>query len=250
MIPKIVHYCWFGKGDIFPLAKKCIGSWKRYLPGYELKQWNEDNFDLDSNMYARQAYELKRYAYVADYVRLYALHNFGGIYMDVDVELLKNLDYFLKFPAFTGFEDEENVSTGVMGSIKNSEWIKGLLACYARRVFILPDNKIDTSSNVAIVANSLREMGLVPNNQYQVIGGTIHVFPSEYFYPKSLATGEVVITPNTFCIHHFSASWMSYGRRLLTRIKWSLIKFLGVKTAARVVSFLRLKKVFRNKIEG
>ena len=120
MIPKIIHYCWFGRGEMPSLAKKCIASWKKYLPEYKVKQWNEDNFDLNLYPYVAEAYAQRKFAFVTDVVRLYALYTEGGIYMDTDVEVLKPLDEFLRHPAFSGFEDEKNVPTGIMGAEKGS----------------------------------------------------------------------------------------------------------------------------------
>ena len=108
-IPKVIHYCWFGRGKLPKLAKKCIKSWKKYLPDYKIIEWNEDNFDINSNQYVREAYEAKKYAFVSDYVRLYALYNYGGIYMDTDVEVIKSLDEFLIHEAFSGFESPKDI---------------------------------------------------------------------------------------------------------------------------------------------
>ena len=123
MIPKIIHYCWFGRGEMPPLAKKCIKSWKKYCPDYEIKEWNEDNFDLDMYPYAREAYDNRKFAFVTDVVRLYAIYTEGGIYMDTDVEVLKPLDSFLKHIAFSGYENDTLVPTGIMASEKGAKWI-------------------------------------------------------------------------------------------------------------------------------
>lgn len=122
MIPKKIHYCWFGKGKMPELALKCIESWRVNLPDYELKEWNENSFDINSNFYVKEAYESRKFAFVTDYVRLYALYTEGGIYMDTDVEVLKNLDPFLDLPAFSGFEDNVHIPTGIMAAEKGSVW--------------------------------------------------------------------------------------------------------------------------------
>ncbi len=118
MIPKIIHYCWFGRGQKSEKIKACIASWKKYLPDYEIVEWNEDNFDLSSNLYVKQAYDSKKWAFVSDYVRLYALYHFGGIYMDTDVEVLKSLDEFLDAPSFTGFKTKDSPITAVLAQKK------------------------------------------------------------------------------------------------------------------------------------
>ena len=118
MIPKIIHYCWFGGKELPELAKKCIASWKKYCPDYEIIRWDESNFDLESCQYVKQAYQSKKYAFVTDYVRLYAMYTQGGVYMDTDVELTKNLDKFLDHQGFSGFESEAQIPTGIMAAEK------------------------------------------------------------------------------------------------------------------------------------
>ena len=130
MIPKKIHYCWFGRGEKPELALKCIESWKKYLPDYELKEWNEDIFDISRNQYVREAYENRKFAFVTDYVRLYAIYTEGGIYMDTDVEVVGRFDKFLHHHAFSGFETDGNVPTGMMAAEKGSVWAKDLLDQY------------------------------------------------------------------------------------------------------------------------
>ena len=142
MIPKVIHYCWFGQGKMSSLAEKCIASWRSLLPDFSIKCWNEDNFDIESNRYVKEAYSAKKYAFVTDYVRLYALYTEGGIYMDSDVEVIKRIDRFLSFPAFTGFETTGGCITGIMGSEKHGQWVKDLLNEYEERCFINPDDHL------------------------------------------------------------------------------------------------------------
>ena len=167
MIPKIIHYCWFGRGEKPELAVKCIESWKKYLPDYELKEWNEDNFDISSNQYVREAYKNRKYAFVTDYVRLFAIYTKGGIYMDTDVEVVGNFDKFLHHHAFSGFETDGNVPTGMMAAEKGSIWAKDLLDQYQYRVFVLPDDSFDMTTNTTVITNYMLGKGLVLNNQYQ-----------------------------------------------------------------------------------
>ena len=135
MIPKIIHYVWFGKNSYPELTKRCIESWKKYCPDYELKLWNEENFDLSDCQFAREAYEEGKYAFVADYVRLRVLYEYGGIYLDTDVEITKKLDEFLSRHAFLGFEDEKNISTGIMGCQKHNLLFGELVDYYNNRSF-------------------------------------------------------------------------------------------------------------------
>ena len=126
-IPKVIHYCWFGKNKLSKSAKKCIKSWKKHLPNYEIIEWNENNFDINCNEYVREAYKSKKYAFVSDYARIYALYNYGGIYMDTDVEVIKSLDKFLCNDAFAGLENEYSIQTAVMGCCKGNLLFKEFL---------------------------------------------------------------------------------------------------------------------------
>lgn len=177
------------------------------MPDYELMLWNEDTFDLDSAYYTREAYESRKYAFVTDYVRLWALKNYGGVYMDADVEVIKSLDGFLSLPAFSGFEDDTNIPTGLMASEKNGKWVGEMLEYYRDRHFILPDGTADTTTNVEIISGLMRSKGFIPDGKYQEIGGTVVFFPKDFFCAKSPGTCEVTVTRNTHSIHHFAASW-------------------------------------------
>ena len=208
-IPKIIHYCWFGRGEKPELAQKCIESWKKYCSDYEFKEWNEDNFDISSNEYVKQAYELKKYAFVTDYVRLYALYNDGGIYMDTDVEALKPIDVFLKHKAFSSFENNNMIPTGIMAAEKGNEWIKDLLDEYKDLTFLDKDGKMDLTTNVVRITNLTKEKyGLKLESSYQDLkNGIVTIYPYDYFCPKDWETGKINLTENTYTIHHFSGSW-------------------------------------------
>ena len=155
MIPKIIHWCWFGRGELPPLAKKCIASWKEHLSDYEIKVWNEDNFDVNSVRYVAEAYQKRKYAFVSDYVRLSALHAEGGIYMDTDVEVLKRLDRFHELPAFTGYESDDACGMGMLGSEKGGRWVKDLMDEYQGLQFIKPDGRLNMTT---IVKHAMRVM--------------------------------------------------------------------------------------------
>lgn len=226
MIPKVIHYCWFGGNPLPPLAKKCIESWKKFCPDYEIKEWNEDNFDLNYNDYVREAYEAKKWAFITDVVRLYALVSEGGIYMDTDVEVIKPLDVFLSHVAFSGFESEINVPTGIMASEKNGKWAKENLEYYNGRHFKLPDGTYDMTTNVEIITNYMLSYGLKRNNTLQDFKGLISLYPNEYFSPMSAATKITRITDNTYTIHHFNGSWRSKKDRLKSKLMRSLPCFI------------------------
>jgi hypothetical protein len=212
MIPKIIHYCWFGRGRMPVLAVRCMDSWKKYLPGYELRLWNEDNFDVHSVPYVREAWESRKYAFVTDYVRLFAIYHCGGIYMDTDVEVLKNMDDLLHLPGFSGFESGTEVPTGIIACEQHNDWAKEQLFWYNGKHFLKADGKPDMTSNVQIISGIMAANGFLLKNSYQVYKNCMHIFPKEYFCPKS-STGILTITPNTYCIHHFAASWETWKQK-------------------------------------
>ena len=240
MIPKIVHYCWFGKGPKNELAIKCIASWKKYLPDYEIKEWNEDNFDVNMFPYAKEALENRKFAFVTDVVRLYALYTEGGVYMDTDVEVLKTYDPFLHHHMFSGFETDGNVPTGMIAAEKGSVWAKELLDGYQSRHFVLEDGSFDMTTNTKVITEYMIKKGLVLNNTLQDFPGLCTMYPFEFFCPKDHRTGLIKITKNTICIHHFSGSWIEHTWLTKTKhsLKYKLIKILGEKTASLLADFL------------
>lgn len=213
-IPKIIHYCWFGEKDLTPLAKRCIKSWETNLPEYEIKCWNEENFDLNINRFVREAYDEGKFAFVTDYVRLFALYNEGGIYMDTDVEVLKPLDSFLHFNAFSGFQTPSEIPTGIIGAKPRNQWIEKNLIFYKGIGFINKDGSYNNTANVAHITKISKQMGLVINGQKQVFSDNIAIYPIDYFCAKNYKTGEVSITENTFTVHHFAGSWLSRKEKI------------------------------------
>lgn len=208
-IPKTIHYCWFGRGEKSESIIKCINSWERYLTDYKIVEWNEDNFDINSNIYVKEAYENKKYAFVTDYVRLFVLYNYGGIYMDTDVEIIKNIDIFLTNNAFSSFENNNYIPTGLMGAKKGNEWIKTLLDEYDDLRFVKDDGTLDLTTNVVRITNTtIDKYNLIPNDTFQDLG-VVTLYPHDYFCPKDWISGKIEITSNTYAIHHFSGSWHS-----------------------------------------
>lgn len=228
MIPKIIHYCWFGNGEKPELAKKCIESWKKYCSDYELMEWNEQNFDISSApLYVRQAYENKKWAFITDYVRLYAMVNYGGVYMDTDVEVIKPIDEFLNNRAFSGFEDGINIPTGIMASEKDFPLFKELLAYYDNIEFINQDGTLNTVTNVTIITGICENKGLLKNNKFQIIDG-FAIYPEEYFCPIDYESGKLKKTRDTYTIHWFAGSWRSREEQERME-KWRKIrKFDGI----------------------
>ena len=234
MIPKVIHYCWFGRGPKNELAIKCIESWKTNLPDYEIKEWNEDNFDVNLYRYAKEALENRKFAFVTDVVRLYALYTEGGVYMDTDVEVLKSYDPFLHHQMFSGFETNCNVPTGMMAAEKGSIWAKELLEDYHNRRFVMDNGLFDLTTNTTVITNYMLSKGLILNNTYQDFPGLCTMYPSEFFCPKDHRTGLIICTKNTVCIHHFAGSWIDHSLWDKTRhsLKYALTKLIGAKSTA------------------
>lgn len=214
MIPKIIHYCWFGGGEKPKLAKKCIASWKKYCPDYEIIEWNEDNFDINTNEYTKWCYENKKFAFLSDYVRLLVVYRHGGIYFDIDVELVKNPDLLLKNQAFFAFECSEYVNTGVgFGAEAENIAVNQMIDEYST----LLDGKHGVIGCPKLNTEALVKLGLKRDGTYQEFPwGT--VYPKEYFNPYESTTGVLNKTENTVSVHWFSASWMPWRKRLRTAI--------------------------------
>lgn len=217
-IPKTIHYFWFGKRALPEKAKKCIESWKLYLSDYEIKEWNENNFDININQYVKQAYESKKYAFVSDYARFFVLYMYGGIYMDVDVEVIKPLDSLLNDMAFTGFEDSNGVNPGlVFASVKNTSFLKEILDSYSDRRFINEDGSFNTKTVVEYTTEILIKNGLKLNNQRQNIYDIV-IYPTEYFCPLNYKTNKISVTSKTYTIHHYHSSWQSPSQKFKKRL--------------------------------
>lgn len=238
MIPKTIHYCWFGRGPKPELAKRCIESWKEYCPDYEIKEWNEDNFDLDMYPYVREAYDNRKFAFVTDVVRLYALLKEGGIYMDTDVEVLKPLDSLCEYEAVSGFEAEARIPTGLMACRDSHPLFQEMLNDYDGLHFVRKDGSLDLTTNVTRITNVCLRHGFVPNGKLQTIAG-FTLLPQDYLCPKDFETKKVHLTKNTLCIHHFDGSW----KKKSDKIKSIFIAKLGPKTTKYLVY---IKNVLRN----
>ena len=206
-IPKVIHYCWFGRGKMPPLAEKCIDSWKKFGPDYEIVCHTEDNFDINQNKYAKEAYDAGKWAFVSDYVRLKILFDEGGIYMDTDVELIKPIDELIKENGYMGFDDSGLIATGLgFACEKGNELVGAMLADYDDIPFVLPDGSYDTAPCPDRNTETMKKLGFDFDIKDQIFMG-IRILPEDYLCPVKYYSGKKVITKNTYSIHHYCASW-------------------------------------------
>ena len=251
MIPKIIHYCWLS-GDAFPpLIQKCVETWKEKLPEYEFVLWDTNKFNLEENIWVKQAFETKKYAFAADYIRLYAVYNYGGIYLDTDIEVLKSFNNLLDRPYFTGAEGEGIIEAGVFGAEKNSPWIKQCLDYYDGKSFINTDGTYNTLTLPRIMmaqiskVRTIKEIRLdhldvnVQTNDNDIL----YMFPKDFFCAKNHGTGVIEKTDNTYSIHHFAMSWVSNKRTFLPNIKRKLMAFFGVRFINGMIHLFGLRKI-------
>lgn len=228
MIPKVIHYCWFGRNPLPESARKCVASWKAYFPDYEIKEWNEDNFDVNIIPYTKEAYEAKKYAFVSDYARFWVLYKYGGLYFDTDVEVIKSMDDIIARGPFMGIEVPANATGDVpmvapglgLGVTPGLGLYKELLDYYSDLHFVDTEGKINTTTIVKYTTEVLQSKGLRSINDIQEIAG-VWIYPRDFFNPLDDATGKLDITENTRSIHWYSKTWISnYGpmRIKLTRM--------------------------------
>lgn len=211
-IPRKIHYCWFGESGFPELAERCLSSWHKYMPDWQYKLWNEDNFDINSHPYTKEAYEAGKFAFVSDWVRLFALEHEGGVYLDVDFQVYKPFDDLLSYQAFAGFEGSKHlpVMMGVCGSQPHGAWVSEMLHAYDNRHFILPDGKMDMTTNVKFVTSIMSANGFRQDGSEQEYKD-LHVFPVDYFCPR-LTTGEYFRTERTYCEHLGLNSWSGQNK--------------------------------------
>lgn len=225
MIPKTIHYCWFGRNSKPELAQKCFESWKKYCPDYELIEWNEDNYDIQSSpLFVRQAYEAKKWAFVTDYVRLKVVYEHGGIYLDTDVEVIKKLDDLLKYNAFFGSQNGSVINTGLgFGAEKNTPILLKLMETYQSIPFINEDGNYDTTPCPDRDTVVFKEHGYKTEDSFQILFDNIACLPTDYLSPKDYLSEKLTITDNTYTIHHFSESWKTdQERQAMKEVRRSL----------------------------
>lgn len=224
MIPKVIHYCWFGGNPLPPLAEKCIASWKKYLPDYEIKRWDESNFDVNIIPYTQQAYEAKKYAFLSDYARFWILYNYGGLYFDTDVEVIKPLDDIIAKGPFMGCENpyipgQSPIALGVnpglgIGVTPKHPLYFQLIEMYNNLHFKNKDNSLNLKTVVEYTSELLYKKGLENSVDIQFIENTF-IYPNDYFCPIDFISKKCAITDNTRSIHHYAGSWESGYRKLI-----------------------------------
>ena len=220
MIPKIIHYCWFGGKEKPEDVLKMIASWKKHCPDYEIKEWNETNFDIHLNRYTEEAYQQKKWAFVSDVARLWALVYEGGIYMDTDVEIIRPLDNLLANKAFIGFEGTQWIGTNLMGTEPHNAFLQAFLEDYNHRNFTNPDGTLNQTTNVEeITSRFLTQHNLERNGKQQQVGD-FTVYPTDYFSPYDYINGKVRTTANTYSIHWFSQSWIKRSKWKTRLSQW------------------------------
>lgn len=207
-IPKIIHYCWFGKSEIPEKEKSCIESWKEFFPGYEFKFWNEDNFDFESCLYAKQAYEKGMFAFVSDYARAKVLYEYGGIYLDTDVKVIKSFPEVKAENGFMGFERRKFLGTAVIACVPKNKVIFELLNYYEKHSFVQKNGYVDNIANVSIITDIMKKYGLILGGEHQFVKG-FEIFEREVFYPKKLDEFNFKSTKETVAIHLCSNSWLT-----------------------------------------
>ncbi len=223
MIPKKIHYCWFGRGEKPKLAKKCICSWEKYCLDYEIIEWNEDNFDINMNGYTKWCYENRKYAFLSDYVRLWVVYQHGGLYFDTDVELKRNPDFLLDNEAFFGFENNQIVATGLgFGSVPGGIILENMLSEYEP----LLDGKSGTIGCPILNTQALLKLGLKTNGEYQELPCGV-IYPKQYFNPYESTTGRLEMTKNTVSIHWYTGSWLTWKQRLRSAVGKPLHRVFG-----------------------
>lgn len=242
MIPKTIHYCWFGKNPLPESAVRCINSWKKYCPDYEIIEHNEDNYDVNAHPYSKEAYEAGKWAFVSDIARLDILYHNGGIYLDTDVELLKPLDDILDCDGFMGFEDKKQVASGLgMAAKPYSQIIELLLSGYEKSHFLKEDGSYDLTPCPIRNTKQLVDIGLKPDGSYQEIQN-FKFFPRDVLAPKEYTSGRMkYFTKNTRAIHHYDASWQTKVFHKQKKINYILGSRIG-RMVINIMTTLGLMK--------
>lgn len=237
MIPKIIHYCWFGGKDFPSDVEQCINSWKKILPDYEFKLWSEKNFDITSNSWVSEAFKRKKYAFVSDYIRVWALYNYGGIYLDCDVEVIKSFNDLLQYKSFFCLECSLLPETAVIAAEPKLEWIKLFMDYYNTHDFLDCNGKERAIANNILFPKIIEDYFKIDFFSYSFdsINNYLKIFPPEYFSPLNYLTKQKHITENTYTIHMFNNSWAEQKRmNLKSFILNTIMIILGKNKFAKI----------------
>lgn len=249
MIPKVIHYCWFGGKEKPEIVEKCMHSWRKFCPDYQIVEWNEKNFDIDCCPYVQEAYERKKWAFVSDYARLYVIFNEGGVYLDTDIELLKSIDDLLMNDTFFGYEDGSYINTGVgFGAVKHCLIIKKILDDYDGTHFIRKDGTMDMIPCPERNSKVFSALGYTLDGT-TYLNNKVALYSSEWMCPINYQTGEMNITSKTVSIHHFTGAWMDPEELKIIALERKLKKIIGKRAAfwirCRMYNIINLKKEFK-----
>lgn len=227
MIPKIIHYCWFGRGEKPELAKRCIASWKKFCPDFEIREWNEDNCDYLAMPFMAEAYAAKKYAFVSDVMRLIVLEQYGGVYFDTDVEVVRDISPLLNDEGFIGFENNRFVNSGqVMAAVPHQPIVQAMIDEYKKLHYMQPDSSVMPVGCPRLNSDVLERFGLIRNGQEQIVAG-IHVYPDDYFSPMDSTTGKLTKTENTYSIHWYSMSWLPKRTQIRAKLGRIVRRIMG-----------------------
>lgn len=224
-IPKVIHYCWFGENKKTKLISKCIDTWKNKLKDYEIIEWNEKNFDINMCTFAKEAYADKKWAFVSDYCRIWVLYNYGGVYLDTDIEVLKSIDDLLDNNSFTGVEDDEQIAFGIWGCIKEDKFLEEVLSYYNTINYSEYKKDLQSLAIPIHITNIAKRLGYIKEkDRISYFYDGVAVYPKEYFYPKRHSWEEAKITKNTYTIHHYDGTWRKPHQILRSKTKYLLMK--------------------------
>lgn len=248
MIPKIIHFCWLSD-DPFPKdVQMYMSSWKRYFPDYKIMHWKLDTHNVGDKNWVKQAFQNKKYAFAADYIRLFALYHFGGIYLDTDVEICKNADVIDSLPYLIGSEGNGIIEAAILGAEKNADWVKCCLDYYDDKDFVMKDGSFDMRTLPSIMMEQLQKKYTIIekdylNMKFENVGNHIFMLPEDFLSPKDMGTGIIKTTGNTIAIHHFNMSWIEGSGKKIADIKRILIKWFGVNFIQKCIRFFKLKQL-------
>jgi mannosyltransferase OCH1-like enzyme len=252
MIPKIIHFCWLSNDEYPELIKKCMATWKTKLPDYEFVLWDAKKFDLESTLWTKQAFETKKYAFASDYIRLYAVYTYGGIYLDTDAEVVKSFDDLLDLPYFIGQEHIGNIEAAVFGAEKGTDWLADCLKYYDNRPFIKEDGKLDLIILPKIMKAQIEpKRGVVAMSQneidkiHQLIKDDTKLFlyNYKYFSANNFETHEILKNKDTYAIHHYNNAWIPLKLRIKLNLKRKFQKFFGTKLTDTLIGYSGFRKV-------